>query len=321
MGIALGATEIADLKLGTSQVDKVYLGSNVVWQKSAPVAIKALKFSSSGAQTLGLNTAMLGSITPNFEYSLDDGATWTAWTVSNPISFGNGTDLYVRGTNTKLATTGNNYTQFVFSTASPVACSGNVMHLFDHTQDLTAFPATAGGDTNDRGLKYLFKDCTALTSAPDLPATTLATYCYYYMFSGCAALTTAPVLPATSLTQYCYESMFSGCTALTSAPELPATSLTINCYYSMFADCVSLVALPALSHATFAGAGACTQMFKGCSSIKMSLSQEGDYQNAYTFGFTPSNSNAQYMFMDTGGTFTGTPTQTTLYTSNTVVGA
>lgn len=296
MGIALGANTIADLKLGTSQVDKVYLGSNVVWQKSAPVAIKALKFSSSGAQTLGLNTSVLGSITPSFEYSLDDGSTWTAWTVSNPISFGSGTDLYVRGTNTKLATTGNNFTQFVFSTASPVACSGNIMHLFDHTQDLTAFPATAGGDSSDRGVKEIFQNCAVLNSAPELPATVLAAYCYWHAFEGCSALASAPELPATTLTEQCYYAMFKDCTALASLPYLGDVSLVASICYG--------------------------EMFYGCSNIKMSRYQVDDYQNRYPLAsYTISLSGiADNMFYGTGGAWGGTPTQQTLYTSNTIVG-
>ena len=36
------------------------------------------------------------------------------------------------------------------------------------------------------------------------------------MFSGCTELTTAPVLPATTLANRCYEYMFSGCTKLSS---------------------------------------------------------------------------------------------------------
>lgn len=31
------------------------------------------------------------------------------------------------------------------------------------------------------------------------------------MFSGCSSLTTAPVLPATTLADFCYVEMFSGC--------------------------------------------------------------------------------------------------------------
>ena len=38
--------------------------------------------------------------------------------------------------------------------------------------------------------------------------------CYLEMFSNCTALTIAPVLPATTLETTCYASMFSGCSSL-----------------------------------------------------------------------------------------------------------
>src|SRR5574344_2006953 len=60
----------------------------------------------------------------------------------------------------------------------------------------------------------MFNGCTSLTTAPELPATTLAEQCYSYMFNGCTALTTAPELPATTLANYCYQSMFKNCTNL-----------------------------------------------------------------------------------------------------------
>jgi hypothetical protein len=60
------------------------------------------------------------------------------------------------------------------------------------------------------------------------------------MFSGCTALTAAPALPATSLASSCYRAMFSGCTALTSAPELPASTLVNGCYEDMFDGCTHL---------------------------------------------------------------------------------
>ena len=34
----------------------------------------------------------------------------------------------------------------------------------------------------------MFQGCTSLISAPELPATTLADFCYYRMFNGCYAL-------------------------------------------------------------------------------------------------------------------------------------
>lgn len=63
------------------------------------------------------------------------------------------------------------------------------------------------------------------------------------MFQGCTSLISAPILPATTLAYYCYNDMFSQCTSLTSAPELPATVLTEDCYQYMFQDCTSLTEL------------------------------------------------------------------------------
>ena len=60
------------------------------------------------------------------------------------------------------------------------------------------------------------------------------------MLNGCTSLTTAPALPATTLAENCYGSMFNGCTSLTTAPALSATTLANNCYDSMFNGCTSL---------------------------------------------------------------------------------
>ena len=112
----------------------------------------------------------------------------------------------------------------------------------------------------------MFKNCTGLTTAPKLPATTLANYCYSSMFSGCTGLTTAPELPATTLASYCYSNMFSGCTGLTTAPELPATTLTNSCYNNMFYGCTGLTNAPRLP-ATTLGWSCYKGMFSGCTSL------------------------------------------------------
>ena len=40
----------------------------------------------------------------------------------------------------------------------------------------------------------MFSNCTNLVSAPVLPATTLADFCYYYMFNNCKKLSTVTML-------------------------------------------------------------------------------------------------------------------------------
>lgn len=87
----------------------------------------------------------------------------------------------------------------------------------------------------------MFDGCTNLLYAPKvLPLTTLASNCYRYMFRGCTSLVNAPELPATTLASNCYQNMFRNCSSLVNAPELPATTLTKQCYQNMFYGCTSL---------------------------------------------------------------------------------
>lgn len=292
MAINLGSGAISNIKIGDNQVYKVYKGSDVVWDSGVPptpVTIKAIKFESSGAQTLGVDATKLGTIAPNFEYSRDNGATWTTWNVADALGFGNGTSLYIRGSNTFLAKGGDNYTRFVFGTSEPVACSGNIMHLFDYTQDLTSFPDDSSNSS--RGVKYMFYHANVLTTPPSLPAIVLPAYAYYYMFALCSSLTIPPALPAMNVPTSAYQSMFQLCNSLDAVPALPATSIGSMGYGVMFAQ---------------------------CSKIKMSETQTGEYQNRYEFGSIPGGYGTN-MFSETGGTFTGRPDQTTYYTANTII--
>ena len=112
----------------------------------------------------------------------------------------------------------------------------------------------------------MFSDCTSLTTAPELPATTLTPSCYSGMFADCTSLTTTPTLPALTMAGGCYNGMFEGCTGLTTAPELPATTLAVGCYSGMFQGCTSLTAPPALPATTLAES-CYVEMFIGCTSL------------------------------------------------------
>ena len=112
--------------------------------------------------------------------------------------------------------------------------------MFKDCTRLTTAPELPATTLADSCYYSMFQNCTSLTSAPELPATTLQSSCYYYMFQNCASLTTAPELPATTLANSCYSYMFSGCTRLTTAPVLPATTLANKCYHYMFKGCTKL---------------------------------------------------------------------------------
>ena len=338
MGVNLGATPIADLKLGETQVDKLYLGDELVWGGSPAPTVRALKFTSDGAQTLGLDSDYYhGRVNWNYEYS-NDGETWSEWDVRNTLSFGNGVDLYIRGINESFYdSSASERVCFSFSTSSPVYCSGNLMHLLDYTQDLTTLPSD--------GAQYMFSNCTQLVTAPDLPATEVPDRGYSGMFQGCTSLIAAPAIPAVNagvnafsnmfngcsslitaskigaanatFGNQCCNYMFQGCTNLTTAPALPATTLGNSCYGNMFTSCSSLNTIPALP-ATTLGSSCYAYMFANCRQIKMSTTQTDEYTNEFTFGADPSGK-CNRMFRNTSGTFVGNPTQITYYTANEII--
>ena len=195
------------------------------------------------------------------QYSVNNGK-WENVVANEEVTFG-GThgDLRLRGTNINgTASEWSTYSTITFTEANVnVACTGDIRTLLDwRIYNIVG--------TNNARFCSLFKDCAVLTSAPELPATTLANECYHCMFSGCTSLTSAPKLPAKKLADYCYSIMFSGCTSLTSAPKLPAKKLAGKCYYNMFFGCTSLTAAPKLPATTLAN-NCYADMFCGCTSL------------------------------------------------------
>ena len=219
-----------------------------------------ITFTANGEQKFMMTTKG-GYTFSNLEYSVNNGK-WENVVVDKEVTFGgtNG-DLRLRGTNHNGTADGSaRYSTITFTDPTvDVACIGDIRTL----QDWRNYNIV---ETNNARFCYLFKDCAVLTSAPELPATTLANYCYYKMFNGCTKLTSAPVLPATTLAYSCYDCMFRGCTSLTSAPELPATTLAGKCYGNMFKGCTSLTAAPELKATTLADY--CYEsMFNGCTKL------------------------------------------------------
>ena len=82
----------------------------------------------------------------------------------------------------------------------------------------------------------MFEGCKSLTTAPELPATTLADGCYENMFYNCTQLTSAPELPATTLADYCYSFMFDSCTNLESVTMLATDVSASDCLYNWITD-------------------------------------------------------------------------------------
>ena len=195
-----------------------------------------------------------------FQKSTDGGLTWEEHTIGvydpdegdtadlDVITLDEGESIIFKGVNSENFTVGDPENEegiFVgFYLDGSAAASG----------DITSLINGVGGDATVQFMQFysMFYGCTGLTTAPSLPATTLAEYCYSGMFSGCTGMTTAPSLPATTLAEYCYDSMFSGCTGMTTAPSLPATTLAESCYGGMFGGCTGLTTAPSLPATTLA---------------------------------------------------------------------
>lgn len=200
---------------------------------------------------------------PDLEYSVNNG-TWQKVVALGLVNFGGDLgSLRLRGKCPNgTATNDKEFSRIDFGNLNvKVDCFGDIRTLIDYT----AYKTVATG--NCRFIS-LFKDCSVLTSAPQLPAKALKDECYYSMFEGCTSLEQAPDLPATVLKIRCYDSMFKGCTALKKAPMLSAKDLAGFCYERMFDGCTSLVDAPDLPATTLQPA-CYSYMFANCESLKI----------------------------------------------------
>ena len=215
-----------------------------------------------------------------FQTSRDGGNTWTNYTMGSKITLNTGDEVSFRARDDR--TTRQQYGEyFGFQMTGKIEAWHNVMSLY-RTNDFATYESVV-----EYAFYQLFLNCTSLTKAPALPATTLKWCCYYNMFKGCTSLTEAPELPATTLSSSCYYYMFDGCTSLTKPPELPATTLVEECYRSMFNNCTSLTKAPDLPVTTLVD-NCYYEMFKGCSSLnevhcQMPSSYSSNTILAYTY--------------------------------------
>lgn len=272
--------ETGELKAGYSYTYNLIVGKNKVtvggvtvaeWTPGTPLPegvaeelTPYVTMTANSKQTFKMTCEGNYTLPEALEYSVNNGRTWlkVKEAVQGVDFGGNLGSLSLRGICPNgTATDWENYSTITFDNPSvKVDCSGDIRTLIDYT----AYDAVA---TENCSFISLFQNCTALKSAPKLPATALKGSCYRQMFEGCTSLEQAPDLPATELKESCYLSMFTGCTALTQAPNLPATKLQNYCYQSMFSGCGALTQAPTLS-AEDLGWNCYSYMFEGCISLK-----------------------------------------------------
>ena len=147
-----------------------------------------------------------GSPDGSFQTSRDGGNTWSDYTLDTVITLNTGDEVSFRAKSDRTPEyDGGMY--FYFRMTGKIEAWHNVMSM-NRTNDFATYnTAISFAFTN------LFGQCTSLTKAPALPATTLANDCYSLMFYG-TSLTKAPALPATTLAHGCYWNMFYNCQSL-----------------------------------------------------------------------------------------------------------
>lgn len=154
----------------------------------------------------GGSVVISGRTLTSFNYSSDK-QQWNTVAPGGVVNVNSG-KVYLRAATpvTSLFSSGSSYNAWTIS-GTGVKAGGNINTLLnaDDPDGVVYSPCTFAS---------MFHGCTSLTQAPELPATTLAYYCYGDMFRLCTSLTEAPVLPATTLARYCYKSMFQNCTKL-----------------------------------------------------------------------------------------------------------
>jgi hypothetical protein len=282
---------ISKIYKGTAELTnvlKIYKGSELVYEKE--VEPNFVVFKSDSPRTITPKFTQSGV---TLQYSTNGGTTWT--NISSGGTTASSDEIWFRGRATgakSLYTSNSSSNAWVFS-----GDASNKLHVYGDLRYLLC--DNLGDNTitfniDSYCFASMFRNCTSLTTPPNLPATELALGCYAYMFRGCTSLTTAPSLPANTLVGGCYQYMFYGCTSLTTAPSLPATTMADYCYAYMFRDCTS---------------------------FKVSTTKIGSYQYAWRIPTSGTGTTAAewnyLMFTNTGGSFTANPSiNTTYYVEN-----
>ena len=184
------------------KIAKAYIGdengkARLFWEKEN-TPVDYLEFVSNNNFTMSATKLWDGTL----EYNNGNGNGWTTWDGSEissnaidgrqRIYFRGSRNSYIRGNNAS-------YSNVWKITGSNVECNGNIECLLDYQKVVAGEHPAMGNNC----FKFMFRDCSSLITAPELPATTLTEGCYSYMFQNCSSLTTAPELPATSLAKSC----------------------------------------------------------------------------------------------------------------------
>lgn len=201
-------------------------------------------------------------------YSKDNGANWTSvasTTGGSIICYVDSGDTVIfkangvennsfSGSTAKFSVFGNilslsygdNFYEHYYDSFSGDTRRGQFAELFKDTNVISARHLKLPPNGNSWDLyARMFKDCSLLVKAPELPSTTVENRCYQGMFADCHSLTTTPILPASILDIECYDSMFLHCPSIRNIVCLATDISAYNCMQYFITDINTLVGTPA----------------------------------------------------------------------------
>ena len=149
--------------------------------------IRYVTFTAKAEQKFKMTTSGNYNIS-NLQYSVNKEG-WKNVVKDEEVTFGGAKgDLRLRGTNPYgTANNTNDYSIITFTNDGNVTCTGDIRTLLDWENYNIV-------KTDNARFCCLFQNCSVLTSAPELPATTLAESCYQGMFFGCVKLSSVTML-------------------------------------------------------------------------------------------------------------------------------
>lgn len=295
--IKIGSIEADAIKMGTSSITKVYVGTELVYPTGTPTHDYSQDYLTFVAEANNVSFSLSNGVNGNtFQYSTDNGNTWNNVSVGQTTpSINTGNKIMFKASNLSI----NNETGIgIIRPSGSASVEGNIMSL--------AYGDNFSGQTtiqNNYQFRKLFSGATTITSAENmvLPATTVKQQCYSQMFDGCTNLVKTPkTVGSSAMTwsgNYCFSNLFSNCTSLTTVPSglLPALNLGVQCYWYMFEGCTSLATAPLLAAPTI-NTQSYSGMFNGCTSLN-------SITCLATAGISTNNCNSWVTNVPSGGTF------------------
>ena len=208
-------SDITAAYYGVSPVSKIYMGSELVWPTTPVYSAMPLTFEILSAGTIVWKSTVTG-LTKTIEYSLNGGE-WTTMigdTAGTTVNVAAGDIVSFKGTNegySQVETFGTQRRVRFYGSTCTFKLYGNILSLCygDDFELYTAarntggynytgmFEGTKVTDTSNlilpkslyqSDLKYLFVNCTLLTTGPSIEAAASTARCMGAMFSGCLNL-------------------------------------------------------------------------------------------------------------------------------------